>query len=75
MKLEEKDVYIISPTYHSNPVFENIPELGEKNILTNISKINEFMTKLKKEFNFILKVRKKKERNIQRKNIKTGAEQ
>ncbi len=56
--LKSPDIYIISSTYYSNPVFHNIPRLKKKNILTNISQSNEFMTKLEKEFMFTMSVRK-----------------
>ena len=54
--LKGQDIYIISPTFYSNNIFHNIPGIKRKNILTDLNLTNEFMTRIKKEFEFIIKV-------------------
>ena len=57
--LKSQDIYIISPTYETDTIFKNLGELDQNNILTDLDKVNEFMTKVKKEIEFKLKVLEK----------------
>ena len=53
--LKSQDIFIISPTFENDTIFQNLGEIEKKNILTDLNQSNEFMARIKSDIDFRLK--------------------